>query len=305
MTMTTTRDEHCDRWPEGVPHDYTEFFEKYGPYIAGEVRRKNIVANNFDDLYQTVCERIVANQVLPKFVARVRASTDEELPPEMTGADACKLFGITFGAWRSKLWSYHKVFVSDLNGMVPVEGKTHGTIVRPSGAVVSWVAWMPTPVRGGYGSPNAVYRTSDVLEVPACGYFPKMKFDCAAWPRRKVQPHHLMGYISTAIHHIWYNFCRTERRKHRDRTGDCFAQFRNPDGEYVSNWEDTQIANETVVEDVELAIDYRTIVDRSCKMSEEQKGEISYLLKTHTITEAVKMSSLTAEQKRVLLSIAE
>jgi len=303
-----------DRWPDGVPRGYEALFDKFGPFIANEVRRKNIVSNNFDDLYQTVCERLIAAHVLEKFVQRVNGSSDEELPPTITATEVCTLLGITFGAWRSKQWSYHKVFVGDLGRVSPDKSKTHGTIVR-RGATVSWVSWMPTPIATdaegkklpGYGSPKAVYKTSDVLEVPALGYFRSKKtgegsFDSSAWPRRKIQPHHFMGYLARCIHNAWYNFCRTIRRKHRDRTGDCYAQFKTPDGDFNESWEDSLPDTETCPEDVENAIDYRTIVDTT-QMSEAQKGEIGHLLKSHTIQEAVRMSSLSAEQKKTLLSI--
>jgi hypothetical protein len=297
-----------DRWPDGVPRGYEALFDKYGPFIANEVRRKNIVSNNFDDLYQTVCERLIAARVLEKFVQRVNGSSDEELPPEITATEVCTLLGITFSAWRSKQWSYHKVFLGDLDGVSPDESKTHGTITR-RGATVSWVSWMPAPISGGYGSPKAVYKTSDVLEVPALGYFRNKKtgegtFDSTAWPRRKIQPHHFMGYLARCIHNAWYNFCRTIRRKHRDRTGDCYAQFKTPDGDFNESWEDSLPDTETCPEDVENAIDYRQIVDGACQMTTEQKGEIGHLLKSYTITEAVKKSSsLSAEQKKTLLSM--
>jgi hypothetical protein len=298
---------------EGVPHDYEEMFEKYGPFIANEVRRKNIVANNFDDLYQTVCERLIAARVLPKFIARVMSSSDEELPDTITAEEICsRLFKISFGAWRSKQWSYHKVFVGDLDGVVPVKGKTHGTITR-KGAVISWVSWMPSPLTHdaegkklpGYGSPKAVYKTSDVLEIPALGYFRNMQFDTTAWPKRKVQPHHFMGYLARCVHNAWFNFCRTIRRKHRDRTGDCFAQFKTPEGEFDGNWMDGLPDTETCPEDIENAIDYRHIIDEKCKMTDVQRGEITHLLKNHSIVEAVKMSSLAPDQKKVLLQYAE
>lgn len=294
-------------WPEGVPRGYTELFTKYGPFIASEVRRRNIVAGNFDDLYQTVCERLVAAQVLPKFVHRVINSKDDELPETITAEEICgQLFKrISFGAWRSKMWSYHKVFKQDLKGKVPQKGKTHGTIQRGK-AVVSWVSWMPTPVSGGYGSPKAVYKTSDVLEIVDFGYFRDLGFDTMAWPKRKIQPHHFMGYLARAIHNAWYNFCRTVKRKHKDRTGDSFPQFRNPDGEFDTNWEDALPDTETSVVDVEMAIDYRQVIEGRLAMTEQQKGEIGHLLKGgHTIVEAVRMcNSLAPDQKRVLLSIA-
>jgi DNA-directed RNA polymerase specialized sigma24 family protein len=291
---------------EGIPRNYEELFAKYGPFIANETRRLNVVPGNFDDLYQTICERLIHAKALEKFETRIRKSSDEELPETMSAEEACKLLGITFSAWRSKQWSFHKVFVADLGGKVPVDGKTHGTITRSSGAVVSWVAWMPTPISGGYGSPKAVYKTSDVLDVPACGYFAKKgqegTFSTARWPVRKILPHHFMGYLARAIRNNWYNFCRTIRRKHRDRTGDCFPQFKTPDGDFNDSWEDTLPDTSTCPEDVENAIDYKTLVDDTAKMTDAQKGEIGHLLKSHSIVEAITLSSLSAQQKQVLLS---
>lgn len=301
-------------WPDGVPRGYTELFKKYGPFIASEVRRRNVVATNFEDLYQTVCERLVAAQVLPKFVRRVNGTiADVDLPPTITAEEICgRLFqNITFPAWRSKMWSYHKVFLIDLKGVVPQEGKTHGTIKRGK-AVVSWVSWMPTPVSGGYGSPRAIYNTSDVLPIVECDYFraPLGRtdggFSSAAWPKRKIQPHHFMGYLARCVHHAWYNFCRTVKRKHKDRTGDSFPQFRSPDGDFDANWEDGLEDTETTTADIELAIDYRSVIETRVAMTEQQKGEITHLLKAgHSIIEAVRMcSSLAPDQKRVLLSVA-
>lgn len=429
------------RWPEGVPRTFDEMFRKYAPCIANEIRRHNVVAAHYEDHYQSVCEKLMAAQVLTRFVARVnKTAKDDELPPEMTATEVCDLFGITFGAWRSKMWSYHKVFVRDMRRKIPSEvsetervftyapkgatakgimteagftvlkgstalknlhpnltpgfhamkksliasgtlvasggllkftadvlfespsgaagvvygnnangrvlwktadgtalkdvapkaptknriftapeGQTHGTINR-RGKDISWVSWMPTPVKGGYGSPKAVYKTSDVLEIPERGYFRTMTFDTAAWPRKKVQPHHFQAYLLQAVRNHFSNACRTIMRRHKDRPGDCFPQFKGADGEYNTSWEDSlpdQAATNAFAH-VEAAHDLKRSIapaavnspslglDSRCQMTLEQRGEISELLETHTIIEVVRMSAkLTRDQKQLLLGIAE
>jgi hypothetical protein len=311
MTATDRRPETLDMLLriDGIPHNYDELFDRSGRYpgiIANEIRRKNVVAGNFEDHYQSVCEKICAARVLEKFAARVLSCSDDDLPATMTGADACKLFGIKFPAWRSKMWSFHKVFKEDLGGQVPVEGKTHGTITRASGAVVSWIAWMPTPISGSYSSPKAVYNTSDVLECPDRAPFKGMTFDTSAWPKRQVQPHHFVSYLLRAVNNHFSNACRTIMRRHKDRPGDHFSQFKSPDGEFNPNWEDGLPDPMNSAASIEASCDLNTAIDAAVKMTVDQKGEISGFLATgHTIIEAVKMSSLAPEQKKVLLTIAD
>jgi hypothetical protein len=221
----------------------------------------------------------------------------------MSAEDVCALFGITFGAWRSKLWSFHKVFREVLGGKEPVKGKTHGTIVNANGKDVSWVSWMPTPISGGYGSPKAVYKTSDVLEVPSLGYFRNMKFDSAAWPKRKVQPHHFQAYLVTAVRNHFLNACRTIMRRHQDRTGDNFSQFRTPDGGYDVNWADHLADPMAGADAIETTVELHDQLDRV--VTEAERGEISALLKNYSIIEAVKLSSLPDKKKQVLLRMCE
>ena len=299
-----------DRWPEGIPRNYDELFDRHGRYpgiIANEIRRKNIVAGHFDDHYQSVCEKIVAARVLERFAQRVLSCSDEELPPTMTGEDVCQLFGISFGAWRSAQWSHKKVFLKDMGGKGP-KGQTSGMIYKANGKGLYWRAWMPTPESGSYSNPKAVYKTSEVLECndPArVTPFKGMKFDTSAWPRRKVQPHHFVAYLLRAVRNHFSNSCRTIMRRHKDRPGDFFSQFKKPDGSFDPNWEDGLPDPMNSAASIHASAELNEAIDEACKMTEAQRGEIGELLKTHTIVEAVKMSSLAPEQKQTLLRICE
>lgn len=294
-------------WPEGVPRSEEELFKKYGALIANEIRRKNVVAGHFEDHYQAVCEKIISARVLERFVERVLSCSDEELPKSMTGEDVCQLFGITFGAWRSAQWSYQKVFVKDMDGKGP-KGQTSGMFYKANGKGLYWRSWMPTPETGSYSSPKAVYRTSDILECndeARVTPFKGMKFDTRSWPRRRVEPHHFVSYLLRAVHNHFFNACRTIMRRHKDRPGDCFSQFKNPEGEYDGNWVDGLPDPLNTAASIEATADLNSAIDKACKMTDAQRGEIGELLKQYTITEAVKMSSLDADQKQVLLRICE
>ena len=426
---------------EGIPCNFEEMFRKYGPLIANEIRRHNVVAAHFEDHYQSVCEKLIAAQVITKFKERVLTSVDDDKPRTMTAKDACALLKTSFPAFRAKLVAYHEVFKGTLKGKIPakitvsspidaellftysvkgavaqgvscgddgfkvlkgstaVEGfapnltpgyiakkkslvtsgiltkvggllvfgedvlfnspsaaagvvygnnangrelfKTEGGtslkeveagavpmavtpnqgVIKHNGKDLAWASEMPTPIEGHYTSPKAVYLTSDVLDIPHGDYFGKNTFDIKAWPPRKVQPHHFQAYLLRAVRNHFSNACRTIMRRHKDRPGDCFPQFKSPDGEYNTNWEDAlpdpsaQSAFRAVEASHDLenafdqspdSMDHYVPLDRACVMTSEQKGEISELLKSHTIIEAVRMSSsLTTDQKKTLLSIAE
>jgi hypothetical protein len=287
-------------------------FAKYGGVIANEIRRKNVVAGNFQDHYQDNCEKLIAARVLERFAERVYGSTDDPPPDEMTSEDVCKLLGIKIGAWRSRQWSFHKVFLGDLKGMVPVgsEGKTHGTITR-NGKCVSWCVWMPSPIEGsgGYASDKARFKTSDVIEIPhrGEGYFRHMNFDHTAWPPRSVQPHHFQAYLVRAVRNHFMNACRTIMRRHKDRTADHFAQLRSPDGAYNPNWEDAQPDTRAASEkSITAGIELRERLNKLVTQSE--RDEITDLLrqmKNQSIVEAVRASSLATEKKQILLRMCE
>jgi hypothetical protein len=301
--MTTT----TDNWPDGIPRDYEEMIRKYGALIANEIRRKNVVAAHFEDHYQSVCEKLVAARVLENFVARVQSCSDDDLPATMTGEEACRLYGIGFGAWRSAEWSYQRVFLQLMSGKAP-DGANAGMFTKPDGKGAYWRRWMPTPIEGGYSSPCAVYRTSEVLEVndparvtPIRG----MKFTTASWPRRTVQPHHFVSYMLRAVHNHFSNACRTIMRRQKDRPGDFFSQYKTPDGEFDRNWEDGLPDQMNTAASIEASVDLTQAFETACRMTEAQRGEIGALLKSHSIVEAVRMSSLGPDQKRKLLSICD
>jgi hypothetical protein len=270
-------------WPGGVPRNYQEMFELYGTHIQNEIKKKNKVLTNFADHYQGVCEKLIAAQVLERYVKRVAECSDDPLPDTISGLDASRLLSISFGAWRSRQWSYHKVFCKDMKGRLPAgyEGiqYAHGTIIR-NGKAISWVSKMPSPIEidpvtgekilvsRGYGREETLYETSDVLEVPL-DYFRGAKRNLMAWPARSVQPHQFLAYLLMAVRNHFWNGCRTIMRRAQDRPADCFGVFKTPEGTYDENWTENLSDDRHWADRLEAAIDLRNL--DSSKLTPEKQ----------------------------------
>jgi DNA-directed RNA polymerase specialized sigma24 family protein len=302
--------ETMDRWPAGVPKNNDEMIKTYDKVIMAEIYRRNIVKGNASDHYQEVVLKLIQGKVLEKFVKRVLSTTYEDKPETMTTSEVCVLLGITFSAWRSRQRDYLKNFVERLSGKLP-EDRTNddkGTLFVPGHPKpLYWVSWMPQPIEGSAYSPNSVYRTSDILDVHERPYFKKSTFQVDAWPKREVEPHHFQAYLLQAVRNHFYNACRTIRRKHKDRPGDCFQAFNNADGEYNENWEDG-LKDEYATESIESSASFREKLTRLTSITntigEDKRDEILDLLeKNHSIREIVKKVDMTEGTKRRLMSL--
>lgn len=134
------------QWPAGVPRDYEEMFSKgsiWVKFIQGRLRTLNKVGRNFEDLYQDMVLKLISANVLDKFVQKAMT----RLPSEMTTVELCAYIGITL----KKLEYLHWRHASRDNPDKKVRAK-------------QCPIWMPTPLRGGKYSKDAVYSRSDVLD---------------------------------------------------------------------------------------------------------------------------------------------
>jgi len=302
------------RWPEGVPKDNDEMIRMYGRVIMTWIYRLNVVRGNAEDHFQTVCLNLVRGNVLERFVQRVLNTTHEDKPDTMTALEACDLLGITFSAFRTRQYHYHKNFVERLGGKRPAnhEGDEKGSFRLPGDdRLHSWVAWMPTPIEGDVYSRKGVYRTSDILDVHERSYFKNALLNIAAWPVRKVKPHHFQAYLLMAVRNHFFNACRTIRRKQQDRLGDYFSNqsFHTPEGEYNENWEDN-LSDVTAPGHIEastlLREKLKLLACITKRLPETQQIKVMDLLnRDYSIREVVEMVSLAPVHRNRLLTLCE
>lgn len=172
-------------WPEGVPENYDELFRDYGDFVAKRVERYNKVDRNFEDLLQDIWARLIASQVLEKYVERA----SQTLPPTLMAREACAYLGLTFEA-----------FVK----------------IQQHKRVPSWLP-TPTPINGvDPSSDQAVYRQSEILDLDE--HLDDLKFAKRTEERTMVfvGAQGFRAYLTQAIHNHFANWCRTRSRKYKD-----------------------------------------------------------------------------------------
>lgn len=91
-------------WPEEIPQDYKALFSgTWMAYISREVRRRNKVIHDFEDVLASVCEKLFAAKVLDKFVAK--AATRQ--PAVLTAKQSCAYLGVSWGSWFALQNAFH------------------------------------------------------------------------------------------------------------------------------------------------------------------------------------------------------
>lgn len=179
-----------------VPANYDELVRVYKTHVDRLVTRYNRVQANFEDITQHVWSEIFARDVLGKYLKSGKPSA---LPKTMTAKEAIALLGIAWGQWRTMMYY-----------ATPAAEKTHPThYKRHAEGRIS-----PVPVSGTWCSKNAVFHTEDILQLHEIKYFKKrahFEVPEAAQTRSKFKT-----YLSTAVHHIFANWCRTRSRRWKD-----------------------------------------------------------------------------------------
>lgn len=185
-------------WPEGIPRTNAELFQEGGEwqkFILNKLRSFNKVGRNLRDLYQDICLRLIAANVLEKFVKKAC----QRLPAELTTEEMCAYLGISCKTLEYMHWRYANP-TKARKDQVPV--------------------WMPTPIRGGRYSKKGVYARADVIDLdhlmdkPGSGCQRKQGV-----VRRMVFAPTGDGfktYLGQAVHNHFANYCRTVSRKEKE-----------------------------------------------------------------------------------------
>jgi hypothetical protein len=284
----------------------------YGKVIMSEIRRRNSIQDYLEDHYQEVIMKLISARVLEKFVHLVLVTDHEDKPETMTALEACSLLGIKFGSWRHAQYQYVRNFLGRLGGKLPADrtNDERGPFnVEGQKGLFYWVAWMPKPISGSVYRPNAVYKTSDVLDLHEKSYWKKTTFSIEAWPKREVEPHLFQAYLLHAVRNHLKNIFRSICRKHKDRPGDHFWELNDAEGEYNENWTDT-LKDKTATEGIEsfafLGERLTLLKGTMSRMPEPQRGEILDLLnRNHSVREVIKLVPLSSMNKRQLLELCE
>ena len=154
------------------------------------------------------------------------------------------------------------------------------------------------PINGAKKVLLAVWDYEDIVNLSLALDLERLA-DLEAPPITLVRPDvsrpHFTGYLARAIHNIFKNYCRTVDRKHKERTGDCFPEFRPIPGD-PKKWEDRLVAEEVCMEDqIELLrlahhvqkiipgceVEVFDLIDEGCSLREA-------ILKLHGLTNARK-----------------
>lgn len=168
------------RWPEGVPRDFNQFFREYGSFIDKQVMKYNKITRNFEDLAQEIRMRLVASDLLNKFVKRAAKT----MPETLEAKDCLSYLGIDWTTFHGALAHQDKV----------------GLSIRP--------------IEGDLFAKNAVFFTADIKDLDGALPIKRPLAKKCPW----VSPLGFKAYLTQAIHNTFANWCRTHKRKFRDLT---------------------------------------------------------------------------------------
>ncbi len=234
-----------------VPKDYDEFQARYGAHIKKLLIRSNQFQTNFDDLHSYVWVKLLE----AKFLERFQEYVERLRPKWLEATQVCDFLGVSWQQWVDALVASHT-------------GK------RPF--------WMPTPVNVAeyniqgipwYDSRTAKYAFDDILEV-SCGEwdpssgerywaFEHWGFDVVGgvvkgerrpevylkYPTQCPTANLFKNYLNRAVGNHWANFCRTTKRRHKERP-------QNPQGDegHLTSWEDTLVESKQPSMEIKLQL---------------------------------------------------
>ncbi len=171
-----------------IPQDYDELFEVWGKEIAQQLKRLNRFPANFEDIYQTICMRLVEADVIGKFHAKITRTRPETLTTE----EVVDHFGTTVSAWVAAQEAYQGGDGFD---------------------------WMPSPVAGDALSVDALWATDDIERFEVEGQFDREDAEDMI-PQPTLSK--FQQFLSQSVHNAFANFCRTQSRRHKERVIDVF-----------------------------------------------------------------------------------
>jgi hypothetical protein len=217
-----------------VPSSYPELQRLYGSHIKKLLQRSNQVESNFEDLHSYVWVKILEARLLERFEAHLQKQT----PKVLTAIGACDLLGVSWFQWVQAAKAYHT-------------GKCR--------------VWMPTPVniadfriRGvdWLTAKDACFAYEDVIALTWGEIIKgKLRYPFKVWgldvkdggiygmsrpegnakiPEPRATQSQFKNYLTTAVLNHYANFCRTLKRRHKERP----QALRGQEGDAIP-WEDT------------------------------------------------------------------
>lgn len=215
-----------------VPRTYTELQQQYGQYIYKLLGRFNKIERNFEDLHNTIWLKLMEAKFLERFDEHIA----KQVPKVLNALGACDLLGISWQQWRAAMHTYHK-------GLPALRDEDGDVIERKRGR------WMPTPINveefrakgvEGYASKSALFSFLDVIQLTleeringvirrpfrVMGRMIDHEGNVVAETRPegdikipdvKVTTAQFRNYLSIAVLNHYANFCRTVKRRHKER----------------------------------------------------------------------------------------
>lgn len=269
-----------------IPVTYDELIRDYGPFIVSELKKRNKLVTNFEDVYQDICLKLIEARVIQTFHDR------DQVPPEtLTGQEAADFLGVRFHAFATRLVGYH-----------------HGHN-RPGKGLVREKTPMPLPLTGKMGSVDATYRVSDIVDMLDLKWRHQGLVRSLQTLTAEPTPYQFLNYLGVAIRNHFNNWCRTRRRRWQDRTGDAVGggdqvRFYTADGGYNDRWEET--LKDDAHRHIESHVEFQQTLDRMATkgVNEAVQHEIVNLLADgFSIQTALEKSSLNPVRQRVVLRL--
>ena len=166
--------------PPDLPQSDTEMHKAYAHMVAKVVRYRLKFGMDVEDAIDEIWCKLLRSNLLVKFMR----SAHKRLPAQMTAEQALDYLGVEWCAWRRMMACHDKP---------------------------------PNPVKGDAASPEAIYRSEDILALDVSGYFKKrgLRF----LPPSSVSRELFDKYVATAAEHALKNLFRTlDRRFNREET---------------------------------------------------------------------------------------
>lgn len=242
-----------------IPKDYNDLVRQDGAFVKRVLSRINRGGSaTYDDVFQHIILKLIEADVLGKFQRMVAA----KMPLTMSAEEACRYLGIKFPQWRSRQHSFR-----------------FGC--KKAGWEQPWKAkWAPEPVdeQGmplggdkGYAGKKTRYLTTEIERLGEEKGFRRIHFQPEDATGPVVSASQWQGYLKTAIHNHWANYCRTASRRHKERTADRFSEFRRKagkDGE--GDW--TLEGNLSCEDGIEAKVDLHRLA-QAAGPAQTEKGE--------------------------------
>jgi hypothetical protein len=233
-----------------VPRNDDELFRIWGGFIVKQLQYHNKVASNFEDIYQTICMRLVESKIIARFHEKIARSR----PLSLTTAEVVSHLGISYEVW--------------------VEAQTN---YRNGGNDFDW---MPDPLQGEPTAIDATWSTDDIENFKEKGSFERVGAGLIPKPTVKL----FRPFLSQAIHNTFVNYLRTLGRRHKERVVSVFFNTSHKDNMSQEDMFDI-LCPTNIHTRMETSITIRHDLSKM-KLSPNKESFIEYLANGYTVSEA-------------------